>query len=78
MFLDPESKFKEHIENVFIKVSETKRLLFKIQKLVLRPPLTTSVNVLLGPALILDVLSKIKNTMLYFINNQSPFKVILN
>ena len=41
MFLDSKLDFKEHIQNVFNKVSETIGLLRKLQKILPRPPLIT-------------------------------------
>ena len=39
MFLDSKLDFKEHIQNVFNKVSKTTGLLRKLQKILPRPPL---------------------------------------
>ena len=41
MFLDSKLDFKEHIENVFNKVSKTIGLLQKLQRILPRPPLIT-------------------------------------
>ena len=48
MFLDSKLDFKEHIENVFNKVSKTIGLLRKLQKILPRPPLITIYKSFIG------------------------------
>ena len=51
MFLDSKLNFKEHIQNVLNRVSKTIELLWKLQKILPRPPLITIYKFFIRPHL---------------------------